>query len=659
MEYKFYIDGNLVTSPNNWNEFEESLQRDEEKRHVFFDYPLSLEFTGTGYTALDNKYKESYNSLVELQITRETDTGSEVLIKTNIKMSNCTFDLTQEIVTCELDDLTYQSYIFNNYDVEVAATAETTKNGLTLDNPAPVLNITMFDPTDGSDTYVVQCVDVIDAVRATIQYISDNTIAFESTWYDNLPDDEKLAICVGRELRGASDNLIPITSLESLFENLWKKFNLYLIVESPITNPTLRIETESYLDESSSEIVLENLAFVQRGLDFERLYGTIDVGSTKYLRDYGSSFTLPYLQLLGFSEEKYNLSGVIGVDNTLDLVSTFIIDNNILQDVLVNANTEYFEDTFMFQYTASTLKATQSDYLENGSTLYNETLLNSNVLDRFSYLGNVILDTQANEDGFQAEKTSIDNFTGIVTASGVPLVSSSAWPFNDDSTDPNYDAGNNYDNTTYTYTVPTAGVYRFQYRQPFVQVANTSEEARISGSAQFVKNGNPLTMPENIRWENPNGFVQNIETILWQLQAKVLQNFGENYTFILEQTIVCEAGDEIKVAIDFDVRKFGLTPEVIGVNVVQGTFKTVETALSGGIIDDKDPEDYFIGLYEVDNVMLTQAQWDKIRLDPTTKIKFSVKPGEYRYAIVKEISRNLETQSTELKLLFNRNQSFI
>jgi hypothetical protein len=660
MTYKFYIEGKLVQNPDNFSEFEEKLIRDEEKRHLYYDYPLDLTFTGNGYEILNQQYLADYNSQVELRVDKLTNNGNETLIRTNIKMSNCTFNLSRRFVQCEIDDLTYQSFIFNNYKVKVAGTTEVSKNGVTLSNPVTPTYLTFFEPTDGSNFAATRrCIDVKDHIKAVISYITDETVSFESDWYDNLDDDKKLAITLGSELRLNSDERDPLVSLESIFDNLWKKFNLYLIIENPLINPVIRLEKEDYLTSSSNTITLRNLDNVERSMDYDKLYGRIVVGSNDYIRDYGATYTLPYLQLLGFSEEEYNIGGVIGVDNELDLVSSFIIDQNLLEDIIDNNNDDYDEEVIMVQYDASTNICTKGTYWENGTArYYNEELLNSNVLSRFRYLGNVILDTSQNNQGFQAQNTTPIVASGLVDSTFITVADENPWQFQDDSTGDNYDAGANYNITTYKYTVPNDGIYRFRYLQPFFTSAN-SVDLDIRGTAKFKINGTEQDMPEFIRVVNPTGLEQSILSDQWQLVGYPISINTETYNFILEQTLVCQAGDEIEVVADFEVKKIAIIggPESYNITFANGLFLSVQTSLDGGIFESTNPDQYYIGLYSAQLKHLTDEQWRVIREDPTTKIRFDIDGGDYRFGFVKEISRNFITGETEFDILFNREQT--
>src|SRR6056297_4932 len=393
-DFQFYINGNLITPPKNFDEFTEELIRDETKRHVYYDYPISLEFIGDGYELLDQQYKDNYNSQLEFKVVQTSSSQpATVLFDSFIKISNITFDLIREVAICQIDDTSYQAYIFGNYSVEVGCGADSSKNGIEIDS-IPNLELTVYNPVTGVDLPDARrAYDVFDAFTMVIDYISDGTLTTESDWYSSLPDSEKIAICTGIELRNHEGRSAPIISLEDIFDELWKKYNLYLIIENPINDPVVRLEQESYLygTQSTKIAFCENLT---RSLDFDRLYSTIKIGSDKNIKERGATFLFPYLQLFSFVQETYNLEGVINVDNTLELVSTWIIDTNVFEDVLVNADESYDNDIFLIQYDVGTNSAIKGEYFNTtdpASRLYNEQLLNSNVADRFNYLGNLVL----------------------------------------------------------------------------------------------------------------------------------------------------------------------------------------------------------------------------------------------------------------------------
>ena len=74
-------------------------------------------------------------------------------------------------------------------------------------------------------------------------------------------------------------------------------------------------------------------------------------------------------------------------------------------------------------------------------------------------------ESELNTRKFQAEQTVID---GPVTSAWTALTGETGWrtvKLDDDSTSPNFDAGNNWNSSTWVYLVPNAGIYSFAVSQ--------------------------------------------------------------------------------------------------------------------------------------------------------------------------------------------------
>jgi len=669
VSFIFQIDGNTVQPPDNWEEFEEELVRDDTQRHVYYNYPLELEFIGLGYDLLNRQYKDNYNSQVSLRIIEETTTGPQILVDTLIKISNCTFDLVKKSVLVEVDDASYQAYIFNNYKVEVGPNPGTTKNGEDIATISHI-NLKVFNPFDGSEYPLIRkSWDVKDFMGQIISYITDNTVGFESSWYDALPTDQKLCVCLGNTLRTASKDRDLVLSLAVLFEELWKKYNLYLIIENPLVSPLVRLEEESYLYNNSNEIRVIAASNLKRSLDFDKLYNNIKLGSDKAIREYQNVFYLPYFNFFTFTEEQYTIGGVIGVDNTLDLVSKFVIDTNVFQDVLQNNNDQYDDDIFLIQYDTTTVTATKGTYYDGGfpnRRYYNEQLLNSLVASRFNYLGSLILDSGLPQSGFRAS-TNNSFFNGVITgatASPVTFYSTNAYEYNDDSTPPNFDIGNDYDNTTFTFTAPFTGAYRFG-ASVLLTVNNViNNDPRYGLIGKFRKNGNPQDQDEYVVTIDPNTgsdpWTEEISSANMIIAPIVLytQWTGATVEVYFERTLLLDVNDTVTVEVDAQVGG-GPTNPSANVTISEGVFLTEANPFSGGEYIAQDPNNYYLGLLTSESIAVEKESWETVRQNPNVLVKIDAGDGEVRRAYPKQISRKFATGETDFELLFNRLQAVI
>lgn len=668
MTFAFYMDDQIVDAPHNWEEFTEEIVRDDEKRHVYYNYPLSLTFIGSGYEYLDRVYQNDLNSQTKLTVV-QTDNAPTVLLETFIKTSNCTFDLVRKSVDVEIDDSTYQGYIFNNYRVEVGASVDKTKNGVEF-TPAQPFQLTIYDPTDGTNFGTTRTAyDVKDVMSNIIAYISDDTVGFESSWYDDL--ENKLCLIKGVELRNGNERFSPILSLERIFEELWKKFNLYLVVENPLTSPIIRLEEESYLYANDNIVQVIAANNLQRSMDFEKLYSAIRLGSQTAIKEFGSAFMLPFFNFLGFTEEQYNVTGVINVDNVLNLVSQFIIDHNVIEDVLVNNNDEYDDDIFLIEYVPrSNPIAHRGEYYDTsgGARYYNEALLNSNVAQRFNYLGTLVLDSGLAEVGFQSECTTVVDSDLFVPAGIAPssAFTTNAYPYDDDSTPPNFDLDADYDNTTFEFTAPFNGAYRFSASRILRINFVTLGEIGCWSIMRFRKNGSnePIDQYEvTITPDIGTPWTQIIDQQNMENNSTpILFDGYDNYTveFKIERTIELQAGDTLSVFLNerFSQAQAAGTAQ-ISYQIKNGLFLTEANPFQGGAFSNNDPNEYYLGILTSQNIHLSDAQWQVIRTNPSVRIDIDPGDGLARKSYPKQISRKFATGETNFELLFNRLQPVV
>src|SRR5690606_8202426 len=169
-----------------------------------------------------------------------------------------------------------------------------------------------------------------------------------------------------------------------------------------------------------------------------------------------------YTQLLTFVEETYNIDGVIGVDNELNLVSEYVIDSNKISEYIQGSGTGSDDDIFMVQYDSDTMSATKGEYFPGtnvNSRYYNEQLLNSSVVQRFDYLGEFALSLGNLDALFRVSNTvgaawskTVNEFAGsvIYPVPGQP----NKFDFNNKTTPPNFDNGGNFDLSTDEFTAP-------------------------------------------------------------------------------------------------------------------------------------------------------------------------------------------------------------
>ena len=673
--FNFYINGTpLRDEPEGFEDFEEELVLDFSRRALRFDYPVTLTFIGDGYNIIEGVYQEDLNGTVTLEIRDDRKNENKLVVKAKIKMASCEWNINKKTVECDIDDVTFQSRLFKNMKSEVYANAVNSINQNPI-TPIVPLELVLFNPVTGVDyvpTYYA--FDVKDCFTMLVDYLTDGEVSFESSWYDSLPDDERLAVVSGVTVENAGETVAPLISFEKLFEEMWKKYNLFIIIENPLIAPVIRLESYDFLFNSASYINIDYVQDLKRSVDFEQLYSTVRLGSETTIKEFGTLYRLPYFQFLTFTDELYTVDTASGGgDNELGLLTEYIVDTNIFEDVLLNDSKEYMDDVFLVQYKASTVTATKGQYYDTGvpaNRFYNEQLLNLNVARRFNFAGNLILNNGLDDVGFlasQTEEIPSDNALGIVFTSFTDMIEITPWTYQDDSTPPNYDANGNYNNTSFQYTCSQTGLYRFKVKQTLrVNTFNPDITYRLAGRIAYIVDGSNIENPTAYRVDKffTSGSIlttfPTYNEFSTGFPAITITDDVEKITVTSERTIFLNTGQTVETDVSFRARvATGVDPQILVLVFYDGTFETMETPTLGGIYDVSNVNDAYVNIYQAESLGIEESDWEQVRINPAVGFKLNTNGMDFRICHGKRITRNFVTGETSIEALYNRNQSYI
>jgi hypothetical protein len=176
-------------------------------------------------------------------------------------------------------------------------------------------------------------------------------------------------------------------------------------------NPYLRIEQQSYFFLDSLELfsIDELPKDIKQDYDIKRDFNEILIGS-ETTKEVGDSTDIHYPQdrYTSWNKESYSGCGTCTgeKDSVLELVSIYVIDSNIIYEVLnwgLN-DYEYDSNIFMFNYEVVSGVNVGVRTLLDGTYFYNETITNENVLSNWiDYYGKCISITRYPKNGFKAE----------------------------------------------------------------------------------------------------------------------------------------------------------------------------------------------------------------------------------------------------------------
>lgn len=449
---RFFLNGQLFNNPKDWDGFSNSFKRDYNARIISVQYSDRITFTGAAHSYIEATQKaDGYCASIDLRVEEKCGRGQWIVTaRGKVIMADCEWNETKCSVQCSVVDNGIGAWVASNKKIPVSPLAARSKNNAVI-TPAPPIFLNVFTQGTGAPiTGTRRVFDWFASLEQALAYVSDGALTITSSWYAALPDDERWAVAAIPDLRTSGFEVPRIDwTFDYLFNELSKKFNLWLFpTEDAQGNPFLILEPEQYFLGTTLSNTILNIEDLIRKTDTERLYATVNVGSSDGIVELASTNPLPFVMLTGFSEETFQFAGVCNTDSALDLVNKWIIDTNVLYQVIEQNNEDFDKNYAIIQYTASTEDATKGQYLFPGSTpfLYNEQLLNANVLRRFPLPNSVGVNLAPGfDDSFRAEYTD-EPFAGIVPwhmdfyYNGV--YTTKQLGFDNDYTLPNFDVNN-------------------------------------------------------------------------------------------------------------------------------------------------------------------------------------------------------------------------
>jgi len=669
--FTFKIDNTTVTDPLEWAEFTETLEYDQQFNGILMKYNQKFTFTNDGYDLISNYLTTNgYCNRLPLQVWYQC--GSEIptiVLDGFIFLTEAKFNRSKCTVEVEFEDNSYTSKIFGNRNIKTYVNAEESKNGVAI-TPATELIVFFFDPYQVIQPFTRTGYDVKDVFRFLIDFMTDGTVGFVSDWYDNLPQSERVLLCSGTTLRYTAPRRIPPNvSFQELFIEMHKKFNLVFAVEKDANgNPRIRIENYDYFKNTATQTVsITDIPELIESFDSDKFYAQVNIGSTTMPLPnlLGTQFALFPYPFVTFQKEEYYIQGECNTDEELDLVSSYVIDSNIIQGLTTSdtANTDYDNMNVFVQYDYLT---NQADYWNDVDApvfspqriYYNKIFTNVEVAARFNVQGQLAKNLGPGTPVFRASKTIAEPSvtkvgSAILTQFGDTYIDLA---YQDDSTPPNQDPGNDYSTVTYRYTAPQTALYTFE----------ASYETNTTVNTQVGTN------PQNNYWYIG---IQQILFRKYDTSGTLVQIVNGRYDVLFPgfapkvgvrpitggNSIFLLAGES--VAVQASVTGYYKTgfPAVYGgtmtYNIQNGFFRLIAGSYGGGIIGQtKDPNNYFTSIYEFEQV-LSEAEWTAIVNNPQNFMRFSMTSNPGQKGWLRKIERNKATGLTKFTLTSNFNNA--
>lgn len=627
-EFKYYIAGiELQDQPTNWMDFEEVLEYDETLKGLLLKQPVNLDFVGDGYRALKT-YKDTNGYCGSLTFRVDYKCNNEpfqTIFEGLIFVADVRFNWLKCVANTPIEDNSFYAKINNNKKLKARLDVPFSKNGVAI-TPTTGIALDFFTP---STAIIIggaprRCFDVMDAITFLVSYMTDGTVGVVSDWYSALPATELICLVQGQEVREHTAAFIPNVSFEQVFGELQKKFNLGFAIEEIAGVPTLRIEPVSYWRNTTVSLNIDYVREIEESIDTELLYSGIEIGGEKTAVYYAAIHSFPPIAFIGHQQEDYAIQGVCNIDKILNLESEFIIDSNIIEELVATntTNETYDKDVFMVQYRNDTVpfRAVGSYIITQSPSvpvLYNAILTNDNVAVRFNIQGNIAKYFSASPDTFRAEQT-----VGF-TPSGMGL---DQVEFDNDYTAPNFDNNNNYGNGTIAgnpvsaansrYTATSLGAYTFFAQITYNHLTGGSSSPFFR-MIRYDSGGTPIGLSSDTTVPiNPTG----TGTLTW--------------------STILEVGDYVIVV------SSGGNEEILAGSYFEG----ISASNGGGIYESQDGDIYNVSKIEFEKP-LSFTDWNTIKANQANAIYVNSEVLGW----ARRISRKIATGETSYELITNIN----
>ena len=441
--FRFRLNDVLLNDqPIGWEDFTESITRDEQLHLFTLTYDADLTFVGDGYEILNDLFLNDYCGELELKIEQQCGAGYEVITTLLIKITDLDQNLERCTAQANVTDNSFYGMIYNSRDIPVLLTAESSKNGVEI-GACPYTEIRMFEPVlDAMDNDNViyypstrRIYEQTDALAHVLKFVTDNRInSVQSDFLDQLVwqpdalfnpallDRMKFGFMSGQELRSHS-GFAPRVTFSGIMKTLFTMHNLFAKIEGSV----LRLEPYDYFFQEN-QMKLTNLRDLIRSTDTTRLYSKVVFGSPESEDERTISptyptpinWSMPFVPIIAHGKQEFPLTGVCQTDVSLDLVAEYIYDSNTIEKVLYDAaNTPTTErpdqskdgSVFYIQYTTWTNSTPDTACFslmfllpttpKRGIT-FNPYLWHSEVITRHGIQSDLVMYEAVDDDNFKA-----------------------------------------------------------------------------------------------------------------------------------------------------------------------------------------------------------------------------------------------------------------
>lgn len=659
--FEFYLDGNRVSDPTNWDKFTEIIERDDVVKGLLPKYDAKLNFTSSGYKYLYDQFKKNgFCNIVEIKVNQSCSGGKmeEVFIG-NIFISDCKFNLNKCFVDCNIEDNSFGARIRNNKSIKTGINGKLSKNGVTI-TPATPTDLFLFNPATGATLgNLRKCYSWYETMRFLVAFMTDDLVGFESTFLLYLP---QYTFESGLDLR-IFNGATPFLSFDGAFSEINKKFPIGFTIYHNGIKPIIKIEKKEDFFKTASSMTIPNVEDLIQYFNNELLYSNFKIGGPVALFD-PTLHTLVPRQFIGFQPEEYFLTGTCNIDKTLDLESDYVLDSNIIQEITVTNTGKKDWDKDVFIIELETPISFGVGYAKKynqpgGGFYYNGEFTNEKIANRNEFSGDAALYSGLDTSGFKATITNrpysvyggspglydIAQFDAANLIQPAPKISADVLAkFNDDATPPNFNLGANYSTVSWKYTAPLAGNYFFY----------TDIVIKVFQPANF------LTLGVNRRWR------VNIKLKQFDSSNALLATFTETfpdpatyfssgaglYHFVNQKYFNCQVGDYVQVFCSFESEPLNrlFDSEIRFLIDNNSYFKSLATTSGGGVVQAGSQNAYKVSLLDFKKP-LSNNEYKILKADLSKSVLVNHDGQTNKTAWLQKTTRNMATGEMDWTLI--------
>lgn len=348
MEYKLLFDSVEMVDIPNLGDITTSILYDSENRIYRDKIEVDIDFMGDCYLYLKNKMSNTCG-VVLVTIMKECGAETSILFEGLIKNNGIKLFYDAKVAKCTIFDNNYMALINDKKSQKVSVLSNKTSDG-TL-----ITQITGYDVTFSNKNGVFYIdkpkgYNVWDIIKHLFNIYSNGLITCKSHYFEDVHLPINPSPFTGGKDRwflftGTSINRKNLTawsfdnfkyidiSLKEIIDELFEKIlDLKMVVEYDGEVPYIRIEKSNYFQQEEYSIELIDYTDLQIEIDKKTIYSLIKIGSEKTeIQDPIYNY-IGKARLQTFDKEEYNNCSTCLTDNSLDLVTKWILDDNVIYE---------------------------------------------------------------------------------------------------------------------------------------------------------------------------------------------------------------------------------------------------------------------------------------------------------------------------------------